>query len=550
METQGSIEPEPQLPKEARSYKEIQTELHELVKGSPDKVKEEELIEERAKHIRYAEDIGLFSEARELFLEVQTNRNFEEATTIISEFDINKLEQEDLKGWDPRLEGLLEDYKQGVVINMADAFNEASGIASDEEFKETIKRQKELLVWGLPKYGLKPLAEQYLKMVGGKDKGKLKVIIEEIKKLSKATEALRDETLTMDEQYKEFQEAVRWGDEKLNINTKEAPLFYFDENLVRDKEALHFMCLLARAVNYKREEGYTLEKASENKELGRISKDDIRKVYENFPGVKDGLQYYVRIAMDPRTRLGVLKRSEEDKFYLDGTGKEKVRDRNDANIVREKVERMIKASIIRNKEDWISKGYDIDYDMDGEDISRIARDAEQIAFNIHYLFNLWESRGTIWNRGDRVYLSGLNTEDFLQVPVRAQMKPLDQLIATFGKKEEEESIFGGLSKWARTQIYKSLRDEGLNSLDEIDMYSAFNTPYRPKDMEAEKDKYWKIEEYIKDNGDIGKRIYIPECYPIKIIGSLWEEEVGRTGRTFIDYLNRGESIPWDEADQA
>ena len=332
------------------------------------------------------------------------------------------------------------------------------------------------------------------------------------------------------------------------------------------------MCQLARAVYHKRQEGRTYEGVADNKELGQISKELVRYLYENFPGVREGLEYYARLALNPEKGLLPMERKDGSTFTLSGTSKPGideedagVRDRDDANLVRGEIEEAIKRSIMKKRDDWNKKGYDIDNDSNSEKIRRLARDAEQIAFNIHYLFNLWEAKGTAWKGGERVFTSRLNAEAFVHPSLRGQMKPLDALIATFRKKGGETAIVGGLSTWAKRQVEISLQGVGERgiSFDQVDIIKAFNTPYRAKDMnkkdlKKEEDKYWKIEEYVKDIKDDGTEVKgyilnIPEFYPIESMGSLWDEEKvkveGKPDKALLDYLTEGKDIPWGMVNQ-
>jgi hypothetical protein len=74
----------------------------------------------------------------------------------------------------------------------------------------------------------------------------------------------------------------------------------------------------------------------------------------------------------------------------------------------------------------------------------------------------------------------------------------------------------------------------------------------------DKDKYWKVENTKLS----GHKLYLPECYPLRQIGSYWEdasafrpEDIDENGEVkkgskpqlFLEFIRKGEKIPWNLA---
>src|SRR6185369_11072767 len=166
------------------------------------------------------------------------------------------------------------------------------------------------------------------------------------------------------------------------------------------------------------------------------------------------------------------------------------------------------------------------------------RDAEQIAFNLLFLGNTFESLDSKWNNGQRDRAPQM-TSEVLTIPIRNAMKPLDSLIASLGKAPEKFASVGAFGNWAYNQIRRGNRDHELN-LKEIDRVRIV------PEKKGNQDKFWTLR-------DKGKTLYVPECYPKKIIGSIWEEtkaKVGGEDKPLLELIRRSGdgSIPWDSVE--
>ncbi|EKE12620.1 MAG: hypothetical protein ACD_13C00149G0002 [uncultured bacterium] len=158
MKRGGGSLPERDAP--SSNFWEIQGELVKF-KDHPDAKKENDLKLQRARLISDAKNIGVFDTIKPLLSEIQTKFEFDKAYKEIVGIDINALEiqAKGLHGWKDQYSGMIEYYRDGALRNMEIARFEATGNTNDPRAIE-LKREKELLGWGVPPQGLDLLVKR------------------------------------------------------------------------------------------------------------------------------------------------------------------------------------------------------------------------------------------------------------------------------------------------------------------------------------------------------------------------------------------------------
>lgn len=162
--------PEVKIP-EPRAYEEIKIDLENLLNDpnpNPDKLRA--LRVERARLINKAKQTGIFVSLKGTIAEAQRDNgkdNFLGVESAIVGINTSRLEQEaaGLANWDPRFEGLIEEYRDGAIRNMNLAWFrtlEKNGQPTGQNVVSDIERRIAFLNWGSPPVGLEMMAESFL----------------------------------------------------------------------------------------------------------------------------------------------------------------------------------------------------------------------------------------------------------------------------------------------------------------------------------------------------------------------------------------------------
>lgn len=142
----------PEMPKNYRSFTEIQNEMVDLVKN-PNPQKERGLRIERARVINEARsigvDYGILGSIKRRMLDIEThNPSILISAQLINEINTDRLEEEAMAihGWDDRFAGLIEEYKQGAIRNLSLAFLKKKGAPQSDI--DSLEREIDVLNWG------------------------------------------------------------------------------------------------------------------------------------------------------------------------------------------------------------------------------------------------------------------------------------------------------------------------------------------------------------------------------------------------------------------
>ncbi len=378
------------------------------------------------------------------------------------------------------------------------------------------------------------------------------------------------EKMPPEEQYIDFLNKERWSDENFDPeyenNTYYMTLRGEERENFRRRVKLHF------AAWTKKRNSWSFEAMTGNKAMQDLSIEDIQHLYE-APGVSKVLKTYVDlIDRDTELLTGIVNpvTGEADRRSL-----RRCTNRYMINSFRVAIMESLEREFVGF---YVNHGYDNDAAQ--HFAKKYARDAEQIGFNLAIVSNLFESLDARWiaiNRytGERTIVQGdysrgdypreqyriirergfqifQGSTDIMNKPIRTAFNPIDALVEMAIKPEEKETDVGVFTKWASVQIRNSLRRAGYGGSCEDFMYNqwgGFSEIELIDDEDSE--NYWKVE---RMNGG-GYRLYAPECYPLRQIGSYWEDTSAldpNTGekKNFLQFIRDGEEIPFDYAYKA
>jgi len=375
--------------------------------------------------------------------------------------------------------------------------------------------------------------------------------------------------LTPSQEYDEFLKNERWlnlGEPPMHIDPKNPPAFWLEMTPLQ-KEVHRRRIELARVVFYKRTNGVSLEKLSENEELRSFSKTETELLYR-YGKTRQALEYWIKIIDNPGSfrisrRTGNLLSAGEQVRSGDVYTLYESQDQKDVDRFRKVIVNSLYRKLLEDGESE-------------EGAIRIAIDSEQIAFNLVYIANTHESLSSQWQvtgrdidgrptGWERLRPPSVPRGEIFMMPVMSSMNPLDQFVSTISKPDSRAIGFGKFSEWGRWQLGKALSAADIESLPK-------DVAVRAVASESEgAEKWWTLE-----NVDGRLTLYVPDCYPVQLLGSVWEEfGIGKYdmngehrvqdsngeihvirasdhGRTvgedvkLIDYLRSGVEIPWDK----
>ncbi|OGM26212.1 hypothetical protein A3A76_02200 [Candidatus Woesebacteria bacterium RIFCSPLOWO2_01_FULL_39_23] len=327
--------------------------------------------------------------------------------------------------------------------------------------------------------------------------------------------------------------------------------------------------MLHHAVFYKKRNAWTFEAMAKNAEMQELAIEDIQALYET-PGVSKVLQEYVRL-MDTNERIGMgytdpITRTEDERALRECTTRDMI------DVFRKRVQNKIEEEMYRTLP--TENESEADY---RKRVQETARTAEQIGFNLAVTTNLFESLDAQWEginkktgrlepiTGDyrRVNYSDLRrvrgfkifqgATDILNKPIRTAFNPIDALIEMATKEERKETETGVFTSWASNQIRNSLRGAGFSG--DFKDFEGFEEVELIDDEDS--NNYWKVE---NDEGHY--KLFIPELYPLRQIGSYWEDakaydlsDMDRISgqpreKSFLEFMREGKEIPFDMAYRA
>ena len=497
------------------SFRDLQ---RRLINTDPGADGYEELEEERARRIALAEERGYFDVTQRIVLGVYETNTFEDLPDALRREagNIDRLVQDDAatqyEDEGPELAGIIRAAVNGVAtrveyeryVGMTPAERDAIGM-DDARFAALRDREATESFWNA---GIRRdvIGTRVQQVAGGAT----------AEAYAEGIRTVRDEReFNIDEQRRQFLRMERWtGTTQDDYTEKDAPA-WFVELSRRDPEAAECVKVrmeLIRAANYKREKVTGLADLGDNKDLNGINKADMTLLY-TMDGVREALQIYAQEAMNPNSDLWIT-----------------VGDRNTAEVFRRNVEGRVRQALI-------PLGYD-------DDKLRLAAwEAEQVAFNLMYVANTFESLDSKWEtdprhpgRYVRTKRPTQNSDSLVSGGLKGGMNPMDNIIGRITRQEEKMKPAGQLTGWARTQGREALDRIGANNFDEVVVCP----------VEEAQSRWWTAERY-NDGGQQKVRLYIPDFYPVNHFESAFEY-TKINNRSIMDYLVAEEEVPWDSPD--
>lgn len=410
---------------------------------------------------------------------------------------------------------------------------------------------------------------------------------EEIRKGYSA--ALQERRLSDNDEYLEFQHLERWANTPFEINLNIPPTFWV---LMSEKERriTELRAELIRVANVKREVGHTLKDLAENRELTGFTKAETAALY-NVEGVREALERYIELLYDSGPAVTPKK---DDKHRLTKIeivqmevggrqmGVEKVvgysllgaSHREDVEAYRNQV---VTKELVDNKffpkflEEFKKKGLSEEEAREAaeDEALRAATDAEQIAFNLLYIGNTFESLDSqwegewerdaktgLWEKKEpaaeprrRLRKPSLMSSECLVVPIKFRMNPLDTLVDRSAREAGRLKEVGSFGVWAQKQIDRALIEGGVVKKDGTPDYGAIlDGELGVEVVPGEWDKWWTVEE---EDGQ--KTLFVPDCYPTQLLSSVWEFKKARITdpesgekKHLMWFLKNKKRIPWEQ----
>lgn len=362
--------------------------------------------------------------------------------------------------------------------------------------------------------------------------------------------ALHGKELSESEAYLKFQKDEEWNNNFPTFNEKKEPGYYIDmtekeraEHLARI-ELDRLCCMKRNKLNPP-----SLENMSKL-EWDSLKKEETRALYE-IPGVRQAMEMYVRFALNDVMVQGMEKSFRKTKELVELSRYRLYIREQISDVVINGWSNRVDAAYQSGDQNSINKfeerGFDHIGDNDHNSQSLLqtkVRDAEQIAFNLLYIGNTFESLDSRWTNFNDEQLNNRNlnyrlrkaeiSSDLLNPVIRAQMKPLDAIVDSLKKSLQEPPNVGIFGDWAYRQVLLANGNRPLVGDERVVVL---------KDDMVQ--NFWTLGQQNNE-----RVVYIPECYPSNgLVKSVWEEvslEGSNGEKNILDYLVQGREIEWEK----
>lgn len=332
--------------------------------------------------------------------------------------------------------------------------------------------------------------------------------------------------LSATEKYNDFLNETKYFNEPFDKRVIKEQTYYIQMNEQDRAEHLMFVELVNVAKNKKAPNPQLPPNLDTlgNAGFEGLALDETVKLY-NKPGVRVALETIVA-NFDNDSPLGIRANGET---YSLRTASNK----HEVDVCRQAISDAIKDKVIaecgsKRREVLSARKAD-----DKEQIERRVREAEQIAFTLAYIGGVFDSNDSRWSNIGRLRPQKCMNEYLVNVPMKLAANPMDWLLSTFKKPEDDVNPVGALGPWGYTQALASNSGRPLDKIENVSFIADENDS-------KHKENYWRVL-------DSGKTIIVPECYPRKLLRSVFEETtVGDSKTPLIDYIRAGEEVPWDE----
>lgn len=334
--------------------------------------------------------------------------------------------------------------------------------------------------------------------------------------------------LTPEEKYNDFLNEVRYFNEPFDKRIIKEQTYYIQMNERDRAEHLMFVELVNVARNKKAPNPQLPPNLDTLANAGfeGLALDETVKLY-NKPGVRVALETIVA-NFDNDSPLGL--RSNGDTYSLRTAS-----NKHEVDVCRQAISDAIKDKVISECKSKRGEILSAKKSEDSERINRRVREAEQIAFTMAYIGGVFDSIDSQWSNVGRTRAPKCMNEYLVNVPMKLAANPMDWLLSTFKKPEDDVNPVGALGPWGYIQALASNNGRPLDKIENVYFIANENDP-------KQKNNYWRV-------SDLGRTIIVPECYPRKLLRSVFEEttvEVGDEKVQLIEFIRNGKEIPWDE----
>jgi len=297
---------------------------------------------------------------------------------------------------------------------------------------------------------------------------------------------------------------MRWNRSEMPIVTGHNVPRYWEGLTESERQAHNVLRELNNVAYVKRNKGVGLEEYGDpkvNSHMYSIANEELEHVYTKTPGVRQALEIYVDIFRDydnPEYKMTIGERRGVSIFQIQNRG--------EADKFRLLVENRLLGVV-------------------NEDHKKAAF-AEQVAFDMLYAFNVFESLSMKWDEGGRwpslSYRKRSSEASFVNRRLMGEMFPLNTLVED--SLQEKRDVGAGI--WFAKQFEKNgIKQGGYNKLVAVPMNNE----------KVMKKNLWKIK-----NGTL----YVPSAYPPTLLG-CGLETFNVSGGTLLDYLEEQKEIPWN-----
>ncbi len=333
--------------------------------------------------------------------------------------------------------------------------------------------------------------------------------------------------LPYERQYVKFLDSSRYFNKRFDPIRPEAVPGYYAQ-MSEDEQSDHELYIeFFNAANFKKipPQGLppNLETLSKNPGFAELSTSETEKLCQ-IPGVYKALTIMVQ-NFDNDSPLGIRHNGEE---YSLRTAK----NRKEVDNCRKEIAKSIRSFVV--SEYRTKRGVSFDRVNEKDLIDLKCREAEQAAFALAYIGGVFDGGDSVWTDSGRQRAKSC-FNDCVNVPMALAMCPMDWIVNTFKKSEDEVAPYPGkFGEWAYEQAVIS-NGGGELKIDNIYFISNEDDPKNGEN-------FWRVV-------DGGKSIIVPECCPRRLIGSIFDETTVKAGGRqvpLIEFIRRGQEIPWDE----
>ena len=380
--------------------------------------------------------------------------------------------------------------------------------------------------------------------------------------------------LGAEREYKMFQDVETWANRTYGpLDPEKVKLPDYCEGLSDlELDRLGARRELINAANWKRfpgeEKAPTLEHLSKNIHLANISRTETITLID-IPGVWEALKEYVQLMDDDKIPED-LKRYGVNFTFREAKTNEQLM------YYRLYVRMRIRDQVVLGREGKLDKTGSQKKFL-GETRS-YCKDAEQVAFNLHFIANFFEAEDSKWEK-DRLQRKPEMVSTAVSVPVKGAMNPLETMVNSALRKDRASlTEVGAFGLWSHRRIEKSIAKlaglrwmseehrarllKGKNK-SEVQGYDDGLREFRRNltideirilpNIKENEDKFWTIDkiDVAKGDGSVkkGYRLNVFEAYPRNFLRSAWEEvkvddkngDESKKKKTMLDYLRDNNS---------